>query len=235
MNHDTLNLAKLDIPYMETTEFGEYTIKIEHDDMQESPRDWDNLGTMVCFHNRYNLGDYNDHSHTDPLEFAYNLSGLYEDQVFEYLTDDQLAKCWDEIHKKYVILPLYLYDHSGITMSTTGFSCPWDSGQVGYIYVSLEDVRKEYNVKRVSKKMREKIATYLTNEVETYDQHLTGEVYGFNIEKGEENEHVDSCYGFFGYNDDYMISVIKDAIKYDITQSPQQTEMFNGGGITLSS
>ena len=27
-----------------------------------------------------------------------------------------------------VILPLYLYDHSGITMNTTGFSCPWDSG-----------------------------------------------------------------------------------------------------------
>ena len=33
-----------------------------------------------------------------------------------------------------VILPLYLYDHSGITMNTCGFSCPWDSGQVGWIY-----------------------------------------------------------------------------------------------------
>jgi len=35
---------------------------------------------------------------------------------------------------KYVILPLYLYDHGGITMSTGAFSCPWDSGQVGWIY-----------------------------------------------------------------------------------------------------
>jgi hypothetical protein len=93
--------------------------------------------------------------------------------------------------------------------------------------MSLEDIRKEYNVKRVSKKMRAKIEKYLTGEVETYDQYLTGEVYGFTIEKGEDEEHVDSCWGFYGYNDDYMISEIKSAIKYDITQSPQQVEMFN--------
>lgn len=36
-----------------------YTIKIYHDEDAESPRDWDNLGEMVCFHRRYNLGDCN--------------------------------------------------------------------------------------------------------------------------------------------------------------------------------
>lgn len=225
MNHNTLNLEELHIPYMETTEFGNYTIKIAHDDMQESPRDWDNLGTMVCFHSRYTLGDK--HSHTNPSEFVHALSGLYEDEYDCYLTEEQADRCWAEIHKKYVILPLYLYDHSGITMSTSPFSCRWDSGQVGYIYMSLEDIRKEYNVKRVSKKMREKIATYLTGEVETYDKYLTGEVYGFTIKKGEDKVDIDSCWGFYGYNDDYMISVIKSAIQYDITQSPQQLEMFN--------
>jgi len=40
---------------------------------------------------------------------------------------------------KYVILPLYLYDHGGITMSTNPFSCPWDDGgQVGWIYASKQ-------------------------------------------------------------------------------------------------
>ena len=34
----------------------------------------------------------------------------------------------------FVFLPLYLFDHSGITMNTSGFSCPWDSGQVGWIF-----------------------------------------------------------------------------------------------------
>ena len=36
-------------------------------------------------------------------------------------------------------LPLYLYDHGGITMSTNPFSCPWDDGgQVGWIYASKQ-------------------------------------------------------------------------------------------------
>jgi hypothetical protein len=30
-----------------------------------------------------------------------------------------------------IIKGLFLYDHSGITISTGRFSCPWDSGQVG--------------------------------------------------------------------------------------------------------
>lgn len=42
-----------------------------------------------------------------------------------------------------VILPLYLYDHSGITMNTCGFSCPWDSGQVGWIYYRMFRIAAE--------------------------------------------------------------------------------------------
>jgi len=226
MNHDTLNLEELHIPYMETTAFGDYTIKIDHDDMSESPREWDNLGTMVCWHRNYNLGDK--HDFESPIAMVHELSGLYEDECSEYLTEEQIDRCWKVVHKKYVVLPLYLYDHSGITMNTSGFSCGWDSGRVGYIYMSHEDIRKEYNIQRVSLKWRKKIATYLTGEVETYDQYLTGEVYGFSIVKDDgEEKDIDSCWGFFGYNDDYMISEIKSAIKYDITQSPQQIEMFN--------
>lgn len=32
-------------------------IKIMRDDNPESPREWGNLGTMACWHNRYKLGD----------------------------------------------------------------------------------------------------------------------------------------------------------------------------------
>lgn len=58
--------------------------------------------------------------------------------------DERLLKV---ISEKYIVLPLYLYDHSGITMNTTGFSCPWDSGQVGWIYASKEDALKEFGGK----------------------------------------------------------------------------------------
>ena len=34
-------------------------IKLVHDHDAESPREWDNLGSMVCAHRRYRLGDEN--------------------------------------------------------------------------------------------------------------------------------------------------------------------------------
>jgi hypothetical protein len=121
---------------------------------------------------------------------------------------------WDEMESAIikqedvaVILPLYLYDHSGITMNTTGFSCGWDSGQVGFIYVSRETLRNEYSVKRISNKIVEKATKLLLGEVETYDQYICGDVYGFKVfnvetcDKGcEHEEEIDSCWGFFGDN-----------------------------------
>jgi len=35
-------------------------LKIEQDEDAEDPREFDNLGIMVCFHKRYNLGDKTD-------------------------------------------------------------------------------------------------------------------------------------------------------------------------------
>ena len=229
MNHDPMiaNLDTLHVDYDGETTFGDYTINVQRDEDPMNPRvDWDNLGTMVCWHRNYNLGD--DHSYSDPDHLWHKLSGLYEDELTEYLDSEQMDRCRAATFKKYIILPLYLYDHSGITMSTTGFSCPWDSGQVGYIYISLEQARKEYNWKLVTKTRRKQIEKYLTGEVEVYDHYLTGNVYGYTITKGEDEEDIDSCWGFFGYYTDdngYMISQIKDAIKWDIKHTPQQIEL----------
>lgn len=207
MLHSLEELKELDIEvgYDETTTFGNYRIRVMADSDPESPREWDNLGTMVCWHHRYNLGDVNgEREYNSPEEFLEEIGDA-------------------------IVLPLYLYDHSGITMNTTGFSCPWDSGQVGFIYVSLEKVREEYKWKRITKERRAQIEKYLTGEVETYDMYLRGEVYGFNVtredEDGEEVD-IDSCWGFYGYDDPYMTEdVIKGAIQYDIEHTPQQLEL----------
>ncbi len=37
-----------------------------------------------------------------------------------------------EEEKAIFITSLYLYDHSGITVSTWPVSCQWDSGQAGF-------------------------------------------------------------------------------------------------------
>jgi len=103
-----------------------------------------------------------------------------------------------------VILPLYLYDHSGITMSTGGFSCPWDSGQVGWIYADHEMIEKEYG--KVTPETVEKARQLLEGEVKSYDYFLTGQCYGFQLFK--DDVEMDSCWGFLG-----DIRDIQDAVK----------------------
>ena len=99
--------------------------------------------------------------------------------------------------EKAIYLPIYAYIHSGIALNTVGFCCPWDSGQIGYIYVSREQIKREYGKKRVSKKLRTKIEEILKNEVEIYSQYISGEVYGYRILDLRGNE-IDSCFGFIG-------------------------------------
>lgn len=188
----------------ERIEHNGYIIRIEHDQDPESPREWDNLGTMTCFHKRYNLGDKH-HWKSD----------MFDD--------------WDAVEKgielagAIIILPLYLMDHSGLTMRVDSStfrmadSHGWDWGQVGFIHITMEKIRAEYGWKRLSKKRRERIATYLSQEVETYSQYLNGEVYGYVIEDEEGND-IDSCWGFFGY--DYAVEQAKEAVKSQQTLSP---------------
>src|SRR5574344_1075922 len=77
-----------------------------------NPRDRDDtIGTMYCFHRCYRLGDNT--KMEDPEKF----------------------NDWLQANKENIVckLPLYVYDHSGICMSTTDFNDPWDSGKVGFI------------------------------------------------------------------------------------------------------
>lgn len=162
-------------------------IRIEQDECPESPREWDNLGRMVCMHRRYDLGDK--HSYREDQFSGWN-------ELREELEQEEGAV---------VILPLFLFDHSGITMSCESSrfrmadSAGWDWGQVGFIYATKEIILKEFNKKRLSKKLLEKVEEILVNEVKTYDQYLTGDVWGYIIED-DDGEHLESCWGFFGHD-----------------------------------
>ncbi len=160
----------------ETKTIGKYKIEIFPDESPYSPREDDNLGTMVCVGKYRGYGDKHDFRDGDELNY--------------FIRNNK--------KKIGVILPLYIYDHSGLTMNTTGFSCTWDTSRVGVIYIMKDKIRKEYGWLRITKKRLEKIEKYLVGEVETYDQYLTGDVYGFRITDTTNDEEVDSCWGFYG-------------------------------------
>ena len=209
-----------------TIEVGEdIEVRIYPDQDAENPRDNDwgsNFGKMVCWHRRYNLGDEQPKkNHEEYLEgMAVDADPEIEeikervDRIWNhfypgYQKPERLAtKIADQylknrieksLEENFVMLPLYLYDHSGLTMSTGSFSCPWDSGKVGFIYVTKQDVIKECG--RWDADAIVKAERIMQQEVETYSQHLEGDVWGYEVVQKHEDETedvIDSCWGMYG-------------------------------------
>ncbi len=220
---------------MKDNEGNEYVLTVEQDGDPEDPREWDNLCTMVCWHRRYNLGDK--HEYRDEWDFLQNLC--------EHLLDMEYEDCEDmtekEMFKKLVdsgeilIKPVNLYDHSGITVSTSSgypYNDRWDSGCVGFIYVTKQTLLKlcsgitEENWKDCADK-------YIEGEMETYDQYLRGDVYWFRLTKKvtkqdkcphcgevireyEDEEEIDSICGFYGYvlEENGMLEYLPNGVEF---------------------
>ncbi|CCC86343.1 hypothetical protein PPM_p0193 (plasmid) [Paenibacillus polymyxa M1] len=177
---------------------GKAILTIEYDSDAMCPRfESEHLGSMVFWHGRYNLGDK--HRYKDGNDFFITLLKEMGRTEKTLCRVDSRKNLFEVLEKHYVILPVYLYDHGSLTISTTPFQCPWDSGQIGWIYVSNKKIREEYNVKRVSKKLRFQVLSHLQLEVEIYDHYLRGDVYSF-ILKDLDGEIIDSGDGFYGSN-----------------------------------
>jgi hypothetical protein len=199
---------------------------IIQDENPSNPRGDDNLGTMICFHNRYDLGDSEESkTYNDTEELFEYLANISVHDLQENGENLSRMQAWEIVMKRAnenaIILPLALYNHSGLTMwignKPSSFdSGKWDSGQIGWIYVTRDKIKQEYSGD--GGRTDEQIIEYLTNEVQTYDQYLKGDVYGFKIvkpvtktwvcketkeEKVEtEEQDINSCWGFFGTKHD---------------------------------
>jgi hypothetical protein len=197
-----------DIVHIE--EYKGYTIKIYCDENAESPREWDNIGNMLCFHNRYKLGD------EQALELWSETKECKLKDIHNY------CDSWDEIEEilrkdfnAIVILPLYLYDHSGITIKTSPFGCRWDSGQVGFIFVPKDRILKEFNAKRLTKSILFKAEEILNSEIKIYDDYIHGEIYGYKI-IDKHGEEIDSHWGYIGDYNGHLMEACTHSIELEL-------------------
>jgi len=158
-----------------------FMIKIELDQNPQDPREDENVTVMACFSKRHNLGD-KDHGY----------------DANDYANWEQMSEAIIKQENVAAILPVYMYDHGGITIRTTPFDCQWDSGQLGFIWITRKSVSANLGWKRITKKRVKELEATLVQDVATYDSYLTGEVYGYTIiaPDGEPTEH--SCWGFYG-------------------------------------
>lgn len=183
---------------------GKTTIKVVYDDLPSNPReDGYYISTLACWHNRYDLGDKKVKK-MDPEAYVNDLMNRYLPDKYDEYEEKSIKERLEllESNNKIVYLPVAIYDHSGITMYVGSrydhYDGQWDCSDVGFIWVDVEEVYKEWGGLKgdLNHPDIEKIEQELTEEVKTYDNYLTGEVFGFIRYDG--TEETDSCYGFYG-------------------------------------
>lgn len=221
---------------METIQLNNgYNLHLEYDENPLHPRkDNENLGTLVCWHNRYKLSDTE--TNLSPTQY---LCSLWEEHatdkevreiIAHYLKTSKIplsqakyelgnVNDYRDLICEYEILhpdkdfpdavighTVYMYEHSGITVKSTPYQCSWDSGKVGLHYITKEKLKSEGLADRTN----EEILEILDADIKTYARYLEGQVYSIEI-LNAKGESVYECSGFYGYTE--TIEVAKEIIK----------------------
>jgi hypothetical protein len=209
---------------IQTEEYKGYVIAIENDPEPSDPREWDNMGVMRCWHNNHVLGDTpesytKNYNPIQFLEFQVEAVRGFKRANQRYNNNEMTQKQYLEtllklLEKNNVFLPLYLYDHSGLSISATltyPFTDPWDAGQVGWIIASRDKILEFMRIKRLTAKARARISQVLMSEVETYNKYLQGDIYGYII-KDNNDKVIDSLWSI--EDEEVAMTEAKSAIDY---------------------
>lgn len=113
-------------------------------------------------------------------------SEIGERSVSEYINDDlTIGHCQTLLEPYLEWKPLWLYDHSGISISCGRRVWPyndmWDSGQVGFAYVTRQKLVEEGIVSADSDDWRSKASEIIMQEVEDYDMFVRGDCHYANV------------------------------------------------------
>jgi len=186
-----------------TEDYKGFKIKVYQDELAENPYDdWNMLGKFYHWHKRGFFGESLVYQRTN---------GMTPEDIIK-------EKGWESA----IIVPVYLYEHSGQTISTGPFGCPWDSGCVGLWVVTREEALKEFGGKILTKALKEKVNKLIESQVKSIDRYLTGQVYGF-VAEDKDGEQIDSCWGFYNdYDDEYMIGEAKSSIDYHLKEKGKE-------------
>ena len=177
-----------------TYEYKGCNVTWDYDECAKNPREWDNVSHMICWHRWCNIGD--DHNYNETRTFFENLVmynyDIPDDVIYE-MSEKELYKKIKEIA---VIMPISMYEHSGMSIWYGIPTGQWDSGQVGWGYMTKEEALK--NLQCTEENWREVAKKQMENEMKTYSHYVAGDVFNY-IVKDPDEDIVDSCIGCYGY------------------------------------
>ena len=173
-------------------------VKIDEDEWFESPRDWENLGTLYTWEGEYSSPDKQNFS--DGLEF---LGSIIGEELIEKIHDkyDNSSDFFEDITKRldrlgYILYPVSKYDH-GLVEYFLGVSSGWDTGTIGVIFAEKKKICSWFNVKKVTQKVRKNVIQNFESELEIYTDYANGYgMYCVEIEK-ISGEQIEICGGYY--------------------------------------
>lgn len=87
----------------------------------------------------------------------------------------------------------------------------WDGSVAGFAWQTKSNLYKEYEVSRLTPKLKDEIYDLVDKSLKTYTDWANGNCYGYQLFTQKDGDDiVDSCYGFIGYSD---AEELLDAIK----------------------
>lgn len=176
-------------------------VTIDEDEWFESPREWENLGTLYTWKDGYYSPDKQNFN--SGLEF---LGSIIGEELIEKIHDkyNNSYDFFEDIKKRmdklgYILYPVSKYDHSLVQYSV-GVRNGWDSGTVGVIFAEKKKICEWFNVKKVTQKVRENVIQNFESELEVYTDYANGDgMDSVEIEKFS-GDQVESCGGYYKYD-----------------------------------
>lgn len=184
------------------------TLKIYREEFFENPLEDDfTLGTLVYKRRNWRKMEGKHMQITNPHQWLLERLGLSDD--YAERMDLSYPDLVERFRKEYIVLDVYIYEHSGASVRTTPFGCRWDSGQLGWMYVSKETLREEFGYKRVTQKRIDQAIKCMEYEVKLLDAYLQGDVFRFEV-INEDGEVVGECGNF--WSDDFIENGMVDCV-----------------------
>lgn len=215
---------------IETYEHSGVEVKIipDFDCEHANPREGDNPVALCCYHPNYNLGD---EEHALPRDGFEEIECPKCEGEGEINDGEDCPRCdtvgyctptlaeWAREQKALAIAPLFLLDHSGITMNVgrtvlvsddeltradtvsadrfVSDGAGWDTSMVGFAIITNELWEPCMGDTPVT---LEKATEVIDSEVKVYASYLEGEVYGYAV--ADDTLFGESCWGYLGDPDE---------------------------------
>lgn len=159
MKNNTTKLDELEVDTIYKDNSGQF-FKFFYDDSTDSPRNNDNVATILTWERDYDSPDEND----DTFEEFAEKHGVDVSQ--EYNLDSVMDAMREE---GYYVVPIYALHHGCAHYSINDFHDPWDSGVVGVAFCKKQKGLPDND---------DYLRMIIDREVKAYDAWVNGEIYG---------------------------------------------------------